>query len=79
MQKRIKRYLEIREFYSNFHRLKPPPPPFFKGGIDLTENSKKGGMEKLLKGRGILRREDSVGKGRMLLVWILFLAGVWEM
>ena len=77
MQKRIKRYLEIREFYSNFHSLNPPP--FFKGGIDLTKNSKKGGMEKLLKGRGILRREDSVGKGRMLLVWILFLAGVWEM
>ena len=33
-----------------------------KKGIDLTKNHKKGGMEKLLKGLGILRRGDSVGK-----------------
>ena len=33
----------------------PSPSPFLKGGIDLTKNPKKEGMEKLLKGRGILR------------------------
>ena len=32
-------------------------------GIDLTKNPKKGEMKKLLKGRGILRRGDSVGMG----------------
>ena len=36
-------------------------------------------MGKLLKGRGILRKGDSVGKGGMLLVWLFFLAGVWQM
>ena len=53
--------------------------PFKGGGIGLTKNLKKGGMEKLLKGRGILRRGDSVGKGGMLLVWVFFLARVWQM
>ena len=59
--------------------------PFKGGGIGLTKNLKKGGMEKLLKGRGILRRGDSVGKGDavgkggMLLVWVFFLARVWQM
>ena len=36
-------------------------------------------MEELLKGRGILRRGDSVGKEGMLLVWVFFLARVWQM
>ena len=31
-------------------------------------------MEKLLKGRVILRKGNSVGKGGMLLVWVFFLA-----
>ena len=53
--------------------------PFKGGGIGLTKNLKKGEMEKLLKGRGILRRGDSVGKGGMLLVWVFFLARVWQM
>ena len=39
-------------------------PLFFKeGGLTLPKIPRKGGMEKLLKGRGILRRGDSVGKG----------------
>ena len=29
-----------------------PPPPLFRGGIDLTKNPKKGGMEELLNGSG---------------------------
>ena len=36
-------------------------------------------MEKLLKGRGYPKKAgDSVGKGGMLLVWVFFLAGVWQ-
>ena len=55
-------------------------PLFFKeGGLTLPKIPRKGGMEKLLKGRGILRRGDSVGKGGMLLVWVFFLARVWQM
>ena len=50
-----------------------------EGGLALPKISRKGGMEKLLKGRGILRRGDSVGKGGMLLVWVFFLARVWQM
>ena len=37
----------------------PPPPHFFEGGgggIALTKNPKKGGMEKLLKDRGDLKK-----------------------
>ena len=42
----------------------PPPPPPFKGvEIDLTKNPQKGGMEKLLNGRGILRRGDDISLG----------------
>ena len=57
----------------HFHSLNPPPP-FLKWRIDLTKNPKKGGgrcVEILLKGRGILRREDAVSLG-------IFLAGVWQ-
>ena len=39
-------------------------PPFLKGGLTLPKIPRKGGMEKLLKGREILRwRKDSVRKG----------------
>ena len=59
----------------HFHSLNPP---FLKRRIDLNKNTKKGGggggegVEKLLKGRAILRREDAVSLG-------IFLAGVWQM
>ena len=58
----------------HFHSLNPP---FLKRRIDLNKNPKKGGgggegVEKLLKGRAILRREDAVSLG-------IFLAGVWQM
>ena len=40
------------------------PPLFLRWGIDLTKNPKKGGgMEKLLKGRGILRSGGFCRKG----------------
>ena len=52
--------------------------PFLKGWIDLTKNPKKEGIEKLLKGRGILRRYGFCRKGGMLLFWVFFLAAVWE-
>ena len=44
--------------------------PFLKGGgLTLPKIPRKGGMEKLLKGRGILRRGDAVSG--------IFPAGVW--
>ena len=50
-------------------------------GIDLTKNPKKGGeMGKLLKDRGDPKKGGFCRKGGgMLLVWIFFLAGVWQM
>ena len=45
-------------------------PFFYSGGLTLPKIPRKMGMEKLLKGRGILRRGDSVGKEGMLLVWV---------
>ena len=56
------------------HSSNHPRPPFLKGGIDLTKNTKKGGgMEKLLKGSGDpKKRGDSVGKGGILLIWVFF-------
>ena len=53
-------------------RTPPPFSLFLKGeGSTLPKISRKGGMEKLLQGKG-----DSVGKGGMLLVWVFFLVGV---
>ena len=46
------------------------------GGIDLTKNPKKEGMEKLLNGRGDPKKGEFCRKGGMLLVWLFFLAGV---
>ena len=56
------------------HSSSPTLRPFLKkrgGGsrIDLTKNPKKGGMGKLLKGRGIPRRGNSVGKWRIFSSW----------
>ena len=54
------------------HSSNPTPHPFLKKGgwrIDLTKNPKKGGMEKLLKGRGIPIRGDSVGKWGIFSSW----------
>ena len=47
--------------FKNIHS--SSPPPFFKGEVDLTKNPKKGGMGKLPKGRGILRRRGFCRKG----------------
>ena len=38
-----------------------------RGDLTLANIPRKGGMEKLLKGRG-----NSVGKGEMVLVWVFF-------
>ena len=63
------------------HSSKPPPPPPGpkKGGLTLPKVPRKGGMEKLLKGRGdpkkgeiLQERGDAVSLG-------IFLAGVWQM
>ena len=60
---------------ARWHHSSTPPLSFLKGEeLTLPKISRKGGMEKLLKGRG-----DSVGKGGMLLVRVFFLAGVWQM
>ena len=45
--------------------------------IYLTKNPKKGGMEKLLNGRGDPKKGDSVGKGDAVSLGI-FLAVVWQ-
>ena len=46
--------------------LSPPLSSLFKvEGTEPTKNPKKGGIEKLLRGR-----RDSVEKGGMLLVWV---------
>ena len=49
------------KYISGLTIVRPPPPPHFfegggGGGIDLTKNPKKGGMEKLLKDRGDLKK-----------------------
>ena len=47
------------KYISGLTIVRPPPPPHFfvgGGGIDLTKNPKKGGMEKLLKVRGDLKK-----------------------
>ena len=46
------------KYISGLTIVRPPPPHFFEGGggIDLTKNPKKGGMEKLLKDRGDLKK-----------------------
>ena len=59
---------------SQTHREAIVRTPLFKGRIDLTKNTKKGGgEEKLLKGRGVLRRGGFCRKGEgMLLVSVFF-------
>ena len=53
--------------------------PPLKGKISPTKNLKKGGMEKLLKGKGDPKKGGFCRKGGMLLMWVFFLAGVWQM
>ena len=45
----------------------------FKVGLTLPKTPRNSGMEKLLKGSGGILREG------MLLVWVFFLAAVWQM
>ena len=45
------------------HSSTPPLPPFFKGWLTLPKIPRKGGMEKLLMDRGILKRRGFCRKG----------------
>ena len=48
-------------------------------GFTLAKIPRKGGMEKLLKGgRDPKEGGCSLRKGGMVLVWVFFLAGVWQ-
>ena len=61
--------------------LEPPHgsnSPFLKGGLTLPKIQRKGEMEKLLEGRGNPKKGGFWKKGGMLLVWVFFLARVWQ-
>ena len=51
----------------------------FEGGIDLTKYPKKGGDGKIADGSGDPKTWGFCRKEGMLLVWVFFLAGVWQL
>ena len=55
-----------------------PLPLFLEGGLTLPKILRKGGWKNCWTVVGILRKGDFVGKGGMLLVWVFFLAGMWQ-